>query len=128
MKQVIQTPKAPAAIGPYSQAIKVAGSNFVFCSGQIPLDPETMKVVGDTAAEQCRQVMTNAQSVLAAAGVGFEEVVKATIYLLDFKDFAEVNEAYASFFKDKAPARSTVEVSRLPMDVKIEIELIAVEK
>lgn len=128
MKQVIHTPKAPAAIGPYSQAIKVAGSSFVFCSGQIPLDPETMKIVGTTAADQCRQAMTNAGNVLAAAGVGFEDVVKATIYLLDFKDFAAVNEVYASFFKDKPPARSTIEAARLPMDVKVEIELIAVEK
>jgi 2-iminobutanoate/2-iminopropanoate deaminase len=128
MKQVIHTPKAPAAIGPYSQGIKVAGSSFVFCSGQIPLDPESMKIVGETAAEQCRQAMTNAGHVLAAAGVGFEDVVKATIFLIDFKDFAEVNEVYSSFFTDKPPARSTVEAARLPLDVRIEIELIAVEK
>lgn len=128
MKQVIHTDKAPTAIGPYSQAVKVAVSSFVFCSGQIPLDPETMKIVGENAAEQCRQAMTNAGEVLKAAGLDYGDVVKATIFLANFDDFSDVNEVYGSFFPDKPPARSTVEVSRLPLDVLVEIELIATEK
>lgn len=128
MKKIIHSEKAPAAIGPYSQAVKVAISNFVFCSGQIPLDPETMKIVGEDAAEQTRQVMKNAGAVLEAAGLGYSDVVKATIFLANFDDFSAVNEVYGAFFADNPPARSTVEVARLPLDVLVEIELIATEK
>ncbi|MCB2231042.1 RidA family protein [bacterium] len=128
MKKIIQTDSAPAAIGPYSQAVKVACGSLVFCSGQIPLNPETMEVVGDTAAEQCEQVMKNIEAVLRAAGLGFPDVVKATLFLDDLADFAAVNEVYGRYFPDQQPARSTIEVERLPLDVMIEIEVIAIEK
>ncbi|MBD3402071.1 reactive intermediate/imine deaminase [candidate division GN15 bacterium] len=128
MKQIISTDSAPAAIGPYSQAIKVACSNMLFCSGQIPLNPQTMEVVGETAAEQCEQVMKNVESVLKAAGLGFADVVKTTIFLDDLADFAAVNEVYGKYFPDKQPARSTIEVERLPLDVMVEVEVIAIEK
>lgn len=127
MKQVIHTDKAPKAIGPYSQAIEVACGKLVFASGQIPLSPETMTMVGESAADQCRQVMTNMIGVLAAAGVSLEQVVKTTIYLSDLNDFAAVNEVYATFFKSDPPARATVQVSRLPMDALVEIDCIAVK-
>lgn len=128
MKKIIQTDSAPAAIGPYSQAVKVACGSLVFCSGQLPLNPETMEVVGDTAAEQCEQVMKNIEAVLKAAGLGFADVVKATLFLDDLADFAAVNEVYGRYFPDQQPARSTIEVERLPLDVMIEIEVIAIEK
>lgn len=128
MKQVIKTDKAPAAIGAYSQAVKTAATNIVFCSGQIPLDPKTGEMVGETAAEQCKQVMANVEAVLKAAGLGFADVIKATVYLTDMNDFAAVNEVYGSYFTDKPPARAAVEVSRLPKDARVEIEVIAVEK
>ena len=128
MKQIIQTDSAPAAIGPYSQAVKVACSSLVFCSGQIPLNPETMEVVGETAAEQCEQVMRNIEAVLKAAGLGFGDVIKSTLFLDDLADFAAVNEVYGRYFPDKQPARSTIEVERLPLDVMVEIEVIAIEK
>ncbi|KAA3630999.1 MAG: RidA family protein [Calditrichaeota bacterium] len=126
MKNVIKTDNAPQAIGPYSQAIKVKCGEMVYVSGNIPLNPKTMELVGLTAAEQCKQVMSNLKGVLAAAGAGFENVVKTTIYLKDMNDFASVNEIYASNFSDDPPARATVEVSRLPMDVLVEIDAIAV--
>lgn len=126
MKEIISTGKAPQAIGPYSQAVKAKCPQLVFCSGQIAIDPATKKVVGDTAAEQCRQVMKNLNEVLRSAGVGFENVVKTTIYLSDMKDFASVNEVYGSIFEKQPPARATVEVARLPLDVKVEIDAIAV--
>ncbi|MHC5155389.1 MAG: RidA family protein [Planctomycetota bacterium] len=120
---IIRTAQAPEAIGPYSQAV-VAG-DLVFCSGQIPLDPETMALVGQTAAEQTAQVLTNLSEVLKAAGSGLEKVVKTTVFLSDMNDFAEMNKVYAKFFGDHKPARATVEVARLPKDVKVEIECIA---
>jgi 2-iminobutanoate/2-iminopropanoate deaminase len=120
---IIRTTQAPEAIGPYSQAV-VAG-DLVFCSGQIPLDPETMALVGQTAAEQTAQVLTNLSEVLKAAGSGLEKVVKTTVFLSDMNDFAEMNKVYAKFFGDHKPARATVEVARLPKDVKVEIECIA---
>lgn len=125
MKDRVQSDSAPKAIGPYSQAIKANG--FVFASGQIPLDPATMQVVEGGIREQTERVMNNLAAVLEAAGSSLERVVKTTVYLKDLGDFAEMNEVYGSFFKDTPPARSTVEVARLPRDVRVEIDVIAVE-
>ncbi len=126
MKEPIKTDNAPAAIGPYSQAVKAECGKLVFCSGQIPLDPETMEIVGKTASEQCQKVMQNLRAVLDAAGADFTNVVKATIYLEDMDDFGPVNDMYATYFVSSPPARVTVQVSRLPKDVKVEIDAIAV--
>ena len=125
MKKIISTDQAPAAIGPYSQAVKVDCQSMLYASGQIPLDPNTMEIVGDTAAEQCRQVMKNLGEVLRAAGADFAHIVKTTIFLADMNDFGAVNEVYATYFESAPPARATVEVSRLPKDVKVEIEAVA---
>ncbi len=125
MREIIRTTEAPAAIGPYSQAIRVACGKMLFCSGQIPLDPNTKEIVGATAGEQCRKVMENIKGLLAAAGTDLSHVVKTTIFLKDMNDFEAVNGVYGSYFTADPPARSTVEVSRLPRDVKIEIEVIA---
>lgn len=120
----VSTDAAPKAIGPYSQAIVAGG--FVFCSGQIALDPATGAVVdGDTRAQAVR-VMENLRAVLAAAGVGMDRVVRCTIFLKDLGDFAAVNEVYGSYFTGTPPARATVEVSRLPRDVRVEVDAIAV--
>ncbi|WP_269747558.1 MULTISPECIES: RidA family protein [Thermoactinomyces] len=121
MKKV-QTEKAPQAIGPYSQAV-VTGE-WIFTSGQIPLTPEG-ELVGGGIEEQTRQVLENVKSVLEAAGSGLEQVVKTTIFLKDMNQFQTVNEIYGGYFKEHQPARSCVEVSRLPKDVLIEIEVIA---
>lgn len=118
----ISTEAAPAAIGPYSQAVKAG--DFLFFSGQIPLTPEGKPVTG-TIEQQTEQVMSNMQAVLAAAGLGFRDVVKTTIYLTDLGDFATVNEIYGSRFSDPAPARACVQVAALPKGVSIEIEWIA---
>ncbi len=126
MKEVVKTDKAPAAIGPYSQAIKVTCGTMLYCSGQIPLHPETSEIVGETAMDQCRQVMENLEAVLAAAGADFSKVVKTTIFLADMQDFTSVNEVYATYFPETPPARVTVQVGRLPKDVKVEIDAIAV--
>ncbi|GIV17502.1 MAG: reactive intermediate/imine deaminase [Armatimonadota bacterium] len=123
-KQVITTHDAPAAIGPYSQAIRVG--NLVFTSGQIPLHPQTGEIVGDTAAEQARQVLHNLQAVLQAAGASLQDVVKTTIFLTDLGQFAAVNAVYAEFFPNDPPARSTVQVAALPRAVQVEIEAVAV--
>jgi len=125
MREVIKTKKAPAAIGPYSQAIRVACGKVVFLSMVIPLDPETKEIVGRTAGEQCRQVMDNVSTVLKAAGADLSNVVKTTIFMANLDDFSSVNEMYSTYFDSEPPARSTVEVSRLPMDVKVAIEAIA---
>jgi len=125
MKEIIATIKAPQAIGPYSQGIKIKCSNLIFCSGQVAIDPATKQLVGQTAAEQCRQVMHNLGEILKAAGVGFNSVVKTTVYLSDLSDFAEVNEVYATFFDKRPPARATIQVSKLPLDAKVEIDAIA---
>lgn len=123
MKKEILTPEAPAPIGPYSQAIE-AGS-FVFCSGQIPLDPATGAIVGTGDVEaQTRQVMKNIAAVLKQANVTFQQVVKTTIFLKDMGDFPKVNAIYGEHFQAPFPARSTVEVARLPKDVLVEIEVI----
>ena len=126
MKKVVQTNLAPQAIGPYSQATTVTCSTMMYLSGQIPLNPETMEIVGSTAAEQCEQVMKNLKAVLNEAGADFGNVVKTTIFLADMNDFAAVNEVYGKSFPKNPPARATVEVSRLPKDVMVEIEAIAV--
>ena len=121
-KQVILTAKAPQPIGPYSQAIRAGG--FLFCSGQIPLDPVTGQVVSQDITVQTKQVMENVKAVLEAAGTGFESVVKVTIFLKSMEDFPKVNEVYGSYFKEAPPARSTIEVARLPKDVRVEVEAI----
>jgi 2-iminobutanoate/2-iminopropanoate deaminase len=123
-KQVITTADAPAAIGPYSQAIRVG--NLVFTSGQIPLHPQTGDIVGETAAEQARQVLQNLQAVLQAAGASLQQVAKTTIFLTDLSQFAAVNAVYAEFFPENPPARSTVQVAALPRGVQVEIEAIAI--
>ncbi len=123
-KQVITTANAPAAIGPYSQAIRVG--NMVFTSGQIPLHPQTGEIVGETAAEQARQVLHNLRAVLQAAGASLQDVVKTTIFLTDLAQFAAVNAVYAEFFPNDPPARSTVQVTALPRGVQVEIEAVAV--
>jgi len=123
-KQVITTADAPAAIGPYSQAIRVG--NLVFTSGQIPLHPQTGDIVGESAAEQARQVLQNLQAVLQAAGASLQQVVKTTIFLTDLSQFAAVNAVYAEFFPENLPARSTVQVAALPRGVQVEIEAIAI--
>lgn len=124
-RDIIKTDKAPAAIGPYSQAIKVNCGTMIFCSGQVALDPETGKMVGKTASEQCRQVMDNLLAVLKAAGADLNNIIKTTIFLADMDDFATVNEMYSTYFTTNPPARATVEVCRLPKNAKVEIEAIA---
>ena len=121
-KQVIHTDAAPAALGPYSQAVVAGG--FAFCAGQIPLDPAT-NAVPDGIEAQTRQVLANLAAVLDAAGANLGSVVKTTVFLQDFNDFAAMNTVYAEAFGDAPPARSTVEVARLPRDVLVEIEAIA---
>ncbi|MFO0645284.1 MAG: RidA family protein [Polyangiales bacterium] len=121
--RAVQTDAAPRAIGPYSQAVIANG--FVFCSGQIPLDPETGAVVEGDVRAQTERVMKNLAAVLAAAGASFDRVVKTTIFLKDLGDFAAVNEVYGGHFTGAVPARATVEVSRLPRDVRVEIDMVA---
>jgi 2-iminobutanoate/2-iminopropanoate deaminase len=124
MKKIISTSEAPAAIGPYSQAIR--SGNFLFCSGQIPLDPESGKIVSGDIATQTRRVLDNIGAVLKAEGLAFENVVKTTIFLTDLGDFQTVNEVYGSHFEQQPPARSTVQVAGLPKGAKVEIEAVAV--
>ncbi len=123
MKETISTENAPSAIGPYSQAVKVG--NFVFCSGQIPIDPATGEFVSEEVTEQTRQVLKNLSAVLEAAGSSLANVVKTTVFLVDMNDFAQMNEVYAEFFSENKPARATVQAARLPRDAKVEIECIA---
>ena len=124
-RAVVQTPDAPQAIGPYSQAI--TAGNLVFCSGQIPLTPDGALIEGDVAA-QTRQVLTNLQAVLTAAGSSLDQVVKTTVFLADMGDFAAMNAVYAEFFPANPPARSTVQVARLPRDARVEIEAFALRR
>jgi 2-iminobutanoate/2-iminopropanoate deaminase len=126
MKKIISTADAPAAIGPYSQAVRVGST--VFCAGQIPLDPKTAQIVSGGVEEQTHRVMHNIAAVLKAAGLGFDNVVKTTIFLTDFADFQTVNEIYGSHFKSEPPARSTVQVAALPKNAKVEIEVIAMDQ
>ena len=126
MKEIISTDKAPAAIGPYSQGVKAGG--FLFLSGQIALDPQTMSVVPGDAVAQTEQVMKNMKAALASQGLDFSDVVKTTVFIKDMNEFKRINEVYGRFFVKDAPARSCVEVARLPKDVLIEIEAIALLK
>jgi 2-iminobutanoate/2-iminopropanoate deaminase len=123
-KEVLQTSGAPKAIGPYSQGIRAGG--LLFLSGQIPLDPVTGQIVEGDVGAQTDRVMDNLKAILGAAGLGFGQVVKATLYLTDLADYAQVNEVYARRFVEAAPARSTVQVAALPRGARVEIDLIAV--
>lgn len=123
-KELINTDKAPAAIGPYAQAIKANG--FLFTSGQIPIDPGTGDIVPGGIEAQAAQVLNNLGAVLNAAGVGFKDVVKTTVFIKDMNDFPKLNAVYAQHFSEPYPARSTVEVARLPKDVLVEIEAVTV--
>lgn len=124
MKKEVKTDKAPQAIGPYSQGIVANG--FVFCSGQIPIVPQTGQLSPGGIEDQARQVLKNVSAVLEAAGTSLDNVVKATVFLQDMNDFAAMNKVYAEFFKTPFPARAAVQVARLPRDVKVEIEVIAI--
>lgn len=123
MKSAVSTPNAPAAIGPYSQAIKAG--NLVFVSGQLPINPATGQLLNGTIEEQTEQSIRNIQAILEAAGTPLESVVKTTLFIRDMNDFPKINETYAKFFKNCPPARATVQVARLPKDAGIEIEAIA---
>lgn len=122
-RKIISTDQAPAAIGPYSQANAAGG--FLFTAGQIPLDPATMEIVGATAAAQAQQALTNAKAVVEAGGMTLDDVVKVTVFIMDMGEFGNINEVYQTFFSSEPPARSVVEVSRLPKDVLVEIEMVA---
>jgi 2-iminobutanoate/2-iminopropanoate deaminase len=124
MKKVISTSEAPAAVGPYSQAVRVGST--VYCSGQIPLDPKTGQIICGDISAQIRRVLDNIAAVLKAEGLTFENIVKTTIFLTNLGDFQSVNEIYGSYFKSQPPARSTVQVSALPKGANVEIEVIAV--
>lgn len=126
MKEIISTDKAPSAIGPYSQAVKAGG--FLFISGQIPVVPATGEIAEGCAGCQARQCLENMRNVLAEAGLTMDDVVKVTVFITDMEDFAMVNKNYREFFTRDCPARSCVEVRRLPKDVKVEMEAIAVCK
>ena len=125
-KEQVSTSQAPAAIGPYSQAI-MAG-DFVYTSGQLPLDPETGALVGDSIEVQTVRALENAGAVLAAAGLSFEDVVKTTVFLCDMADFAAMNNVYATYFSAPYPARSCVAVAALPRGARVEIEMVAVRR
>ena len=122
-KDVISTSKAPAALGPYSQAIR--WGDLIFVSGQIPIDPATSQVVGDDVAAQTERVLNNLAAILEAAGASLDQVLKTTVYLRDLNDFGKMNEVYVRFFSEQPPARATVQVARLPRDVSVEIEAVA---
>ena len=123
MKKMIATPDAPAAIGPYSQAIRFG--NLIFCSGQIPLEPKSGQMVSDDIADQTRRVLDNISGLLKSEGLSLGDVLKTTIFLTDLGNFQIVNEIYGSYFSNQPPARSTVQVSALPKGAKVEIEVIA---
>ncbi len=126
MKKIINTPNAPAPIGPYNQAVLVG--NTLYTSGQIALHPKTMQLVKDTIEEETKQVMENMKAVLAAADMTFENVIKTSIFISDMHNFAKINTVYATYFnEDTAPARETVEVANLPKFVNVEISMIAVK-
>lgn len=126
MKSPLHSVHAPQPIGPYSQAMRAG--DFVFISGQIGIDPATGKIAGETAAEQAQQVLKNIRAILTAAGLNASHVVKSTIFLADMADFVKVNEVYGEFFRDDPPARSTVAVAGLPMNARVEIEVIAMRR
>lgn len=122
-REAIRTSEAPAAIGPYSQAVK--SGDLLFLSGQIPLDPASGELVTGSVADETERVMQNLQAVLKAAGATFDDVVKTTIYLMDMADFTQVNEVYATYFDQNPPARATIQVAGLPKGVRVEIDAIA---
>jgi 2-iminobutanoate/2-iminopropanoate deaminase len=124
VKEIISTENAPGAIGPYSQAVKTG--DLVFCSGQIPIDPETGDFVSGGVGEQTEQVLRNLNAVLKAAGASLDNVVKTTVFLADMNDFVAMNEIYTRYFSDNKPARATVQAARLPRDARVEIDCIAV--
>jgi 2-iminobutanoate/2-iminopropanoate deaminase len=124
MREAVRTDKAPAAIGPYSQAVRIG--NLLFCSGQIPLDPATGQLVTGDIAAQTRQVFANLGAVLAAAGASFDHVARTTVYLADMNEFAAMNDVYGTFFRAPAPARSTIQAAGLPKNARVEIDVIAV--
>lgn len=121
---IINTKNAPAAVGPYSQAVKI--KNMIFVSGQIPFIPQTMELVSEDISEQTDQCLKNIKAILQAGGAFLNDVVKVTLFIKDMNDFGRINESYARYFSEHQPARACVEVARLPKDVKIEIEAIAV--
>jgi len=123
MKKIIETDSAPTPVGPYSQAVESHG--FLFCSGQIAINPASNEVFTGPVENQTRQVMENIKSVLAAADLNFSHVIKTTIFLTNMNDFAKVNEVYSGYFKSEFPARSTIAVSALPKGVNVEIEVLA---
>ncbi len=123
-KEIIATQNAPAAVGPYSQAVKAAP--FLFVSGQLPIDPAIGKFAGQGIAEQTRQCLDNLKAVLEAAGSGLAQVVKATVFIKDMNEFDAMNQVFRQYFAEKPPARACVEVARLPRDAKVEIEAIAI--
>ncbi len=123
MREIIATDRGPKAIGPYSQAVKANG--FLFVSGQIALDPETQQIVEGDIARQTERVMENLKGIVEAAGSSMGRVVKTTVFLADMNDFAAMNDVYGRYFASAAPARATVQVSRLPKDVRVEIEVVA---
>ena len=122
-KKIIQSPEAPAPIGPYSQAVQA--DNILYVSGQIPLDATSGELINENITEETHQVMKNLEAILRAAGSSFAQVLKCTIFIRDMGQFATINEAYGQYFKENPPARETVEVSRLPKDVNVEISCIA---
>jgi len=123
VKDVVATERGPKAIGPYSQAIRANG--FLFVSGQIPLDPATQQLVAGDIQAQTERVLENLKGIVEAAGSSLDKVVRATVFLADMNEFAAMNEVYARYFRNQPPARSTVQVSRLPRDVRVEIDVIA---
>lgn len=124
MKKIVSTTEAPAAVGPYSQAVRVG--QFVFTAGQIPLDPKSGQIVSDDIADQTRQVLNNLTAVLKSENLTFDHIVKTTVFMTDLGQFQTMNEIYASYFTNQPPARSTVQVSALPKGSRVEIEVIAV--
>ena len=125
-KEIVKTDKAPLPVGPYNQAVKAAG--LIFLAGQIPLDPKTGQMIGNSVKDQTRRVIENIKAVLEGAGSSLEKIVKATVFLQDMNEFPNMNAVYAEYFKEQtAPARSTIQVARLPKDALVEIEVVALQ-
>jgi 2-iminobutanoate/2-iminopropanoate deaminase len=122
VKEIIFTEKAPKALGPYSQAVKANG--FIFTAGQGPIDPATGKLIGGDTAAQTLRVMENLKAIVEAAGSSLDRAVKATVYLKDMQDFATMNEVYGRYFPQNPPARTTIQAARLPLDIRVEIDLV----